>query len=452
MDIRDWYFIHGTKPQGPFSTDEILEKYKKGEIFSVTLVRHAELVGWVPFDQTKEFSQRGSQSSSTDKGSEAKHRESVVESDDHIEINPEFTDPLSNKSWPLAGPWIRFFARSLDVSIYFLLTYYLVLLVPGILLDFSSAVRSTYLGNFFPITPYFMANVVVTSALLILTGAIFGTSLGKFVAGISIIPITGKRKLSPAEFAIRELRVLVFGQVFYIPILGQIAAYFSKIYLRANGAAPYDIARYVVIDERRSSVGKFIVVMATLFLLFTPQSLIQFSGIPDPFEIVQRPAPFTWENPATGQTASVAAGWSYEFTEGDEAHISYIFTNIADRKRVVVASQEFVFTDLTGEYLVDLISDIRLKLSDGVQFRDPPHLADPSLPLWVLEGVRKSDDALVYVFTTYSDHHYWTVIYVDESGHESDPVADKLITELLSTMQNHPIRMSAISRLLRNAA
>jgi uncharacterized RDD family membrane protein YckC len=118
---------------------------------------------------------------------------------------------------PLAGPWSRYWARTLDLTLWtFLLAVIFGLLVPRWLdtpADMSERVHTQLLGL------VFLPAAMLGDAL---TYAIFGGTPGRRLAGLTVRD-SGGRKLSPPIYLRRNLGVYVNGMALGLGLIGLIA-------------------------------------------------------------------------------------------------------------------------------------------------------------------------------------------------------------------------------------
>jgi uncharacterized RDD family membrane protein YckC len=133
------------------------------------------------------------------------------ESLSHLPSTATETAPVG--SGTIAGPWLRFFARSVDIHIgVFLLSLVVAILLPSLFQAngfFASQLGSTLFGML--LLPFAMAFDAAAYAIC-------GNTLGKWTAGIKVKTIAGDR-VSFFAYLKRNFSLYIFGYGAGIPIV-----------------------------------------------------------------------------------------------------------------------------------------------------------------------------------------------------------------------------------------
>lgn len=115
---------------------------------------------------------------------------------------------------PAAGPWPRYWARSLDLFVFFLaIGYVVVRLVSG---AFANDNRIANQALAFALVP---AAMVLDAVIR----AIFGNTPGKWLCGIQVISTRG-REISFPRYLNRNLRIYLFGLALGLPVISLFTA------------------------------------------------------------------------------------------------------------------------------------------------------------------------------------------------------------------------------------
>ena len=160
-------------------------------------------------------------------------------------------------SLPESGSWRRFFARTIDLSIFY------------IIIIFTTAIVSDYL---FGITPQTLVvrcaiGVFLTAVVLILDAAIFGvfgTTIGKFLLAVNVITVDG-RQPTAAQYLKRQVGVYWYGHAAGFPILGYFAMIYQFRRLKSGKKTSYDDGKFHVKTPIRGPI-RFVGVFIGIFI------------------------------------------------------------------------------------------------------------------------------------------------------------------------------------------
>ncbi|MES0212460.1 RDD family protein [Mesorhizobium sp. M0028] len=300
-----WYYAKNLDHVGPLSTNELAALIKSGTINSATLVWNEEMPNWARLSDVPLL----------------------------LELIPKKPPPLPGSSsappviatsisggiprlqeLPLAGPWLRFLARCLDVwlvttmltiSLGLVLAFYL----PSALLALNSA-NDKVLGLIF---------LPIVMILLALCTATFGNTIGKALLGITVRKLTQQGSLG--FFLKREMRVWTEGLAIGIPFIALFTQGSQYRKVVAGQPASYDLGRGRV--EARP-VSAFRKSLGVLILVGLVGGFIAFVAHTEELDR-QELASFTWRNPITKRTTLLSGTWhpkDIEAKGGDLYHFA----------------------------------------------------------------------------------------------------------------------------------
>jgi uncharacterized RDD family membrane protein YckC len=161
-------------------------------------------------------------------------------------------------------PWRRFWARQVDFVVFGSLTVLLfTLLFPQstviIMKEKDPAVRAIALWPF--ILPLIL---LMEAAILTLTG----TTLGKWLLGISLIPKKSGGEITFLAALYRCLSLWALGLAFGLPVVSLITMALAAGRIRKTGAASWDDSSALEVHYRVLDTGKVFLVVALLVISF----------------------------------------------------------------------------------------------------------------------------------------------------------------------------------------
>ena len=197
------WIVEEGKKRGPFETYQIRDRIEAGELAGDELSWHKDQSGWVKLREMDVFR------SEFGKSWEELHR-----------VLPP---PLPSQPFP----FLRFFARWFDVSLYLLLVFSLVRFIGHNLLEAAG-------GPFLYL--YFLPFVFLEAAILHLTK----TTPGKFLLGIRVVT-PEEQALSLQGALVRSLRAYIVGLGLMVqPFLTGICHVYCIWYLKRFNVTPWD--------------------------------------------------------------------------------------------------------------------------------------------------------------------------------------------------------------------
>jgi uncharacterized RDD family membrane protein YckC len=201
MSNTTWYAFHQGKEEGPFSEQELKEKFSSGEYDNEILLWNESLLEWKKAKTLSLFP----------------NKRAVV--------------PIEKKVVSQIRPWIRYWARQIDLLIWVLFI--------GILLPILPVIDEMTLG-FLILSSWALIESILLSTL--------GTTPGKWFLKIKLLHANGA-KLSFSEALHRSFSVWVMGMGCGVPLVNIFALSYSYFSLKRKGATLWDQEKYTVSHE-----------------------------------------------------------------------------------------------------------------------------------------------------------------------------------------------------------
>ncbi len=272
-----WYYSADGAAVGPRTADDLEELYAAAEIAADTLVWRKGFAEWTPLGDTEDFAplidaglppplpqaRRLATAYGTDDEEPAADHATRRFAGDHRAASDSALT-AATVAPVFAGPWTRFFARSIDITILLTLLIIGLYLVPpavspGLSLQLNSNPGALLL-------PLLLVALLLNAVIITLCG----NSLGKAIFGIRAEPIEGDWRFGLDGNLKREFRVWVWGLALGLPLVSffTLVPAFHRV-LRGTPTA-YDLGRATV---RAYSQSRF---RRTLGMLF---ALLPYLGI-----------------------------------------------------------------------------------------------------------------------------------------------------------------------------
>ncbi|OEO30351.1 hypothetical protein VW23_021785 [Devosia insulae DS-56] len=335
-----WYYSADDAPVGPHSADEIENLFVTGQLTAETLVWRKGLAEWIPLADTDEFVHlvddalppalpvARQQATAADLDGEVLVADRLGDyrpGSDRADDDDDDDDDAGHSGFStahvapvLAGPWSRYFARSIDISII------ATVLLTGFYWVLPAVNLQLYLQLYFV---DIRALVILAMPVTLLVNAIIitltGNSLGKAIFGIRAEPVDGRARFGFGGNLMREVRVWAQGLALGIPLLNlftMIPAY--RAVLR-GAPAPYDTGLATVRAYSQSRLRR------TLGILFGLALYVAITAINavDKRAIDALALPSAWTNPITEVGVTIPPGWEYEAIPTASGTV-YGFTNM----------------------------------------------------------------------------------------------------------------------------
>ncbi len=317
-----------------------------------------------------------------------------------------------------AGPWARWLARSFDVwwqtgLVALLLGYLLCRTSP----DFLRWLETPFGWKVFGLA-CIPGGLMLDAALL----ALAGNSPGKALLGLRVVTADG-RLPGFREAVMRNLGLWRAGLCFGLPAISLVTMARQALRLRKGLQASYDGKDFVVRAAPAGWLAKgvFAVAFAGLFATILLLDSVDRQDSREATAMLAAP-PWTWTNPATGRTATIAPQWKLEVRAGADGKVQHLFTQHSGHAAVLFAYDAVRGTALRhdAQTLVDRLSD-RFELAESyfAEFRGRRS--------WVGSGEHKKGPERVQLRIVEVDGKAWRVVAM-----QSPPAActDDLVREL----------------------
>ncbi len=160
------------------------------------------------------------------------------------EVMPEI---ITTNETPTVRPWIRFFARTLDLVVLGLIVGLLFVFFMPSLVTFSNILNGIIiLFLWFLIEPIFISN--------------WGTTLGKCIFNIKITDINGKRPNLRQSY-IRSFQVFLVGYGLGLPVISVIALWLSHRKLVKTKTTYWDNEKFIITHGKVSWIRCLIAIL-----------------------------------------------------------------------------------------------------------------------------------------------------------------------------------------------
>jgi hypothetical protein len=429
----DWYYSGGGKPVGPHSADDIESLFVTGQINSDTMIWRKGMPQWAPLADVPDFA--GLQSDDlppplppmTQPKSPAPEptraeREAIGESDE-VDLDDDGKpdrEPIFNFSEAsltpnLAGPWTRYFARSIDLTVIgsvLLTTIYWVLpsISPAAYLQVYAVDGRAWFLIMLPFA-HFINAIIITLA---------GNSLGKAIFGIKVEPLPGRDRFTFSQNLSREFRVYTQGMAFGIPLVNLITMIPAFRAVSSTGQAPYD---FRIATVQAYSTSKF---RRTLGMLFAVSLyfVIAYANAADRISVAELERSTTWTNPETQRTATIPPGWQYEPVTAPDGAQLHGFVNAKTGMVALLGVETSANVDMTG-YTTALSNALASTADLG-------RWSISGMPgVWRVSGQMRAEAMPNTIYVAQSGDQFWRIVYIDQINKTLRDIVEPEMTSVL---------------------
>lgn len=392
---EEWWYSTGNSRKGPVSMNALRQMMLDGSLSASSLVWREGMAAWEPLTDVTDLKQFTRT------------------------LPPELPRPTEREqliSLPLAGPWRRFFARTID---FWIITLPTAFLVAYAIASFSP---SFALWIQKPGSEY-VFGWLLTPLILAIEGVIFGsfgTTVGKGLLGVKVTTVSAHRPTMSQYFQ-RQVGVYWYGLGTGFPLVSLFTMARQHGRLKAGKQAGYDEGRFNVKAPKLGAVRTIAAVVVVAALLFA-NAVIQ--GMSRDSERSYYSGT-TWTNEVTGRSVAVPRGWIYENQQNNEHQTVHIFSG-PDVGGYVVFAKEDVHPSLElSDYASAWISAV-----NGTMQLNPP--GQPTFvnrrPALRISGSMADDRTQrIDAMLVKNGRHVWRVILLGMSGREpASPEALKL--------------------------
>lgn len=291
------------------------------------------------------------------------------------------------------------------------------------------------------IFPIVLVPLAISYIIMLLLYRFTGNTLGKHLAGIEIVPISGRRKLTVAQFLSRELEIFVRAQALFIPIINWVANYRCKQDLEKNGVTVYDDGLYVVIDRAQSEFRQAFVGLVALTLLLGPQ-IVRYTPWNPAANLLSNAVTRSWTNPVSNIQISLPDGW----------HINEI--------EIPGGVSQFQLYSIENQEQFSLVYDkvpnqIHQFKTNGRQYLDQILSASPNLktiglasfsvtrrPFWIINAEELDGAKKARILLTPSNDGLWTIAFFSPHAHRLDLKNHEVFNAIIDTIRYEPTARS----------
>jgi len=237
---------------------------------------------------------------------------------------------------PLAGPWRRFFARTLDLYVW------------ALVLEFAVGVLSARFGwsllefkGMSPSSQDMLNGVLIIPFALfcdVLVYAAFGNSIGKGLLGVKVQTLDGT-PLPARVYAARSVDVWIWGLGLGIPIVALFTELGCYRTVAKGERTRWDIRYACRVSKAPRRIGHYLVAVA-LFAAFV--AALGYGKVEEQRQVeAQNQPPVSWQNPVTHQTAVILpAGWRLLPSDSKLPPNTYLYVDPTNQYVVGVGFEE----------------------------------------------------------------------------------------------------------------
>jgi len=328
-----WWYAEGDERRGPVQDEQLRAAFSTGAIGLQTLVWRQGMPEWLPFSQVDELR------------------------------NP-IRAPLGSAAIPglIILRWRRFLARSLDVFVLSILLAYPI----GYFGAYESPAFAAWIQK--PGSDLLFGFMLIPVALFAeaVVFGVTGSTLGKSIFGVQLRTLAGGR-LSFATYLNRQVGVYWSGIGLGIPLVNLVTCLAQYNRLGSGKSASYDKERFAAVGPKmsllRGVLATFAVVTALLLNAIITQATntrtppaagtstvaVVAAAAPQPFAQPMAansgppavPNSMAWTNAATGETAVLPPGWSYQPSKDSVGQDMHIFSDASGGVAVVFAHEDY---------------------------------------------------------------------------------------------------------------
>jgi uncharacterized RDD family membrane protein YckC len=319
MASSAWWYAQNGERLGPHPAEHLQVLYRSGALSDNTLVWTKGMASWAKVSTVPELS---SPKPFLPPPLPEAPRPFVPPAIPASPYEPPKSDPraaslgdpdLRSLHDPIAGPWRRFFARSIDLQV---IGFPLGLAI-GLFLLAASPSISEWVSS--PGSEYIVGFALLPIILLMeaIIVAVFRNSPGKAALGIKVRTLSGQR-LTLHQYVDRQMRVYVTGYGIGFPIVTLFTMGSCYSALKNEGSTTYDRGQFRVTAAPMSAF-RWLSVLVLIVALLLFNGLITALGtrnvnvaVPSPTASVTLTPQVTWRNPDTQRTVKLPSGWVHE--------------------------------------------------------------------------------------------------------------------------------------------
>ncbi|WP_109369336.1 RDD family protein [Ochrobactrum soli] len=419
MSESEWHYVVDGKSVGPVTTDDIYEKFKNAVIGRDTLIWSDGMSDWQPIHEVEVFNSLTKKSSPPPIPGQPPAIPSIPEikldlkelnlrdSPESGSVNAPLIDSVDNHTIlsttstiepPI--PWLRYFARILDISI--LAT---ILISAAIIISAYVSMPifvKIYSTDARVLTLISLPFVMILNAIII---TIFGNSIGKKIFGIHVVNLRSNKPFTLVENIARELRVWVKGMALGLPFISFFTLIPECNRVSKGKPASYDEGIASVRPYSDSSLRRLFGIAITISVL----ALILYSNNIEKQNLAKLSMPHEWVNPKTQLSTTIPKGWESDTVKGQgSAGDLYMFTNMDTGIIALLAVETMDNTSLST-----YANALEKSLSTNMRFDSD--WAEYTIPkVWGRSALMREGDYPAELLLTRVGSSFWRVVYVDQ--------------------------------------
>jgi hypothetical protein len=431
--MSEWHYVADGKSVGPLSLTEINQLFLDNKITLDTLVWSKEMDQWSALKEVKAFKHLLPSKTPPPLPPKPAAAPSIIptvpsasETEEHLESDEDIASPEDRERvarlieeserdlFEMAGPWSRYFARSLDLSILTSVIFFVAMvLLPYI--DprwYFSVFYADLRVTFICLLPFgHILNAVILK--------LFGNSIAKSLFGIKAVPLRHLHEFDFKDHLKREFRVWVRGLAFGIPIVNLYTMGAAYDEVKKKKLAPYDVGIATVKSYSHSVPRRSFAMLLSgiVFIAIASSNAIYEEAIQTSLR---------WTNPETSVAISIPRGWQYEPVAGADGGTIHGFTDLTTGVVALFASERLENTDLQSyaDALETSLSNIIALEGDWVRADLPD--------VWRINGrvINGNNPATIHLTKLPSDV-YWRIIYIDPNRTSGGEVSEPGMTTSL---------------------
>jgi uncharacterized RDD family membrane protein YckC len=262
-----WFYVDGDGRRGPFFFEEIRQAFQAGELTLDTKLWREGMDDPQPLGQLPEMAQI---------------------------LRPPAPPPEDPNRVLKAGPWSRFLARCIDLSLWYIPIFYLPVSLISLDAEMRLFTRTLFLWVGFVVLKMMLSTLACLMIDALVMAAI-GTTPGKWLLRLTLRQEDGRRV--PLSWLIaRNLRLWVYGLGLGFPIFNLWRLWRSYKQAVAGVSNPWDSPKQLTVEQRAVRSWRFWAAIPLLVVAWLATGTYSKSGV-------------RWENPVTGLSTALPIGW-----------------------------------------------------------------------------------------------------------------------------------------------
>ncbi|MBK6939468.1 MAG: RDD family protein [Planctomycetes bacterium] len=336
---------------------------------------------------------------------------------------------------PIAGPWRRWLARSIDVAWTMSALSFAIYFVLGATQSELLSKVTTPMGQQV-VAVFLMPIALLLDAVLF---AVFGNTLGKALLGVKVLNADGT-KPAFGDFVARNVRVWIAGYGLGIPLVTLFTMVRQHGRVKAGRAASYDASSARRVEGSpigalrvAAAIALYVAIMGALFA-YTKDDL---KTGPRVNRSRGNASAQTWRNEATGLTTKIEGFWTPTITKDPAGTDIIAFNEPLDQAGVVIS-----YEDAEGFSLQEYVSAFIEATKGTFQFDGDGSAGTMSdrdgRPAWTCNGNLQAGTSPLrfeLLVVQFGGRFWRTVKIQGKPTSATDPIANRLRDALWTTVE-----------------